>query len=628
MNDYQNFIRLSRYARWTGDRRETWAETVSRYFAFFEEQLGLRAEDNQELYAAVRSMDVLPSMRALWSAGPALARDHASGYNCAFDTIDSVRVWDEMLYLLACTAGVGFSVERQVVTQLPVVPDALHPTDTVITVRDSKIGWATALRELVAMLFAGSIPTWDLSRIRPRGARLKTMGGRASGPGPLDELLRFVVHVFKGATGRRLNSLECHDICCKIADCVVLGGVRRSALLSLSNLSDPRMRDAKAGDWWQQADYRRNANNSVAYTEKPDVGAWLAEWRALYMSKSGERGVYDRAGTVAKIQANGRVVTWPNGEPILFGVNPCGEIDLRPKQTCNLSNIIARPHDTVEVLEAKARSAAVLGTWQATLTNFRYLRAAWQKNCEEERLLGVGIAGILDCPLLSTRTQETRELLEHLRETVRETNAEWAERLGINKAASITCVKPDGNSSQLVNSSSGIHPRYARYYVRRVEADNADPLTTFMKAAGFQHEPLLGKEGTTTSFMFPHTAPETSRLRDDVSALDQLEHSKMFQKHWATHKVSTTCYVREHEWPRVGAWVYDNWSEIGGMSFLPYDTGSHRQAPYEEITEAAYTDLLAAQPKDVDWAGLSVYEADDNTTGAQTLACVAGHCEI
>jgi len=575
-----------------------------------------------ELRTAIINMEVMPSMRSLMTAGDALERDNTAGYNCSYLPVDDPKSFDEAMYILLCGTGVGFSVERQYVSKMPEVPDHLFDSETTVIVKDSKEGWAKALRQVVALLFSGEIPKWDVSRVRPAGARLKTFGGRASGPGPLEELFKFVIKTFKGAVGRKLTSIECHDIMCKIGEVVVVGGVRRSAMISLSNLSDDRMRHAKAGAWWEANGQRALANNSACYTEKPDVGQFMQEWNSLYESKSGERGIFNREASQKQAALNGR--RDPNFE---FGTNPCSEIILRPYQFCNLTETVVRAEDTVEDLVRKTRLASILGTLQSTLTHFPYLRKVWQKNTEEERLLGVSLTGILDSALLNDPdSPDLPALLEKLRAEAVEANKDWAEKLGIPQSAAITCVKPSGTVSQLVDSASGIHTRHDHYYIRRVRGDNKDPLTQHLIAAGIPAEPDVMKPDSTTVFSFPKKAPEGALVRSDLTAMQHLKLWLMFQRHWCEHKPSVTISVMEHEWPEVGAWVWKHFDEISGVSFLPYDGGSYRQAPYETCGEGVYTKALAAMPKDIDWDNL--VEVDDNVEGTQTLACTAGGCEI
>lgn len=639
---YQEFIHKSRYARYndSDQRRENWYSTVNRYIGFFanrEYPSGrLSRKDRDILSQAIRKstlgLEVMPSMRSLMTAGPALERDNVAGYNCSYLAINRVRAFDELMYILLCGTGVGFSVERQYINQLPEVAEEFNETETVIRVADSKVGWAKAFKQLIAMLYAGEIPQWDTSKIRPAGARLKTFGGRASGPEPLEDLFKFAIEVFKGAAGRKLNSLEVHDVVCKIADVVVVGGVRRSALISLSNLTDERMRNAKSGQWWENNPQRALANNSVCYTERPDIGIFMKEWESLYESKSGERGIFYRGAAQRAVGKSGRRDTEYD-----FGTNPCSEIILRDRQFCNLSEVVVRPGDTLDQLKEKVRAASILGTLQSTLTDFRYLSKTWKDNCEEERLLGVSLTGIMDHPVLSgckgpkkkdgfPHGKTLEKLLKELKEVCIETNKEWAAKLGINQSTAITCVKPSGTVSQLVDSASGIHPRYSDYYIRTVRADKKDPLAEFMVQQGFPVEPDVTKPDTTLVFSFPVKSPKGSVLRDDLTAIDQLEIWKVYAEHWCEHKPSITVYVREHEWLDVGAWIYRNFDICSGISFLPHTDHSYRQAPYQEITEEAYTAAMAAMPKGVNFDELT--ESEDSTTGQQELACTGGACEL
>jgi ribonucleoside-diphosphate reductase alpha chain len=560
-------------------------------------------------------------MRSIMTAGKALERDNTAGYNCSYMPIDDPKAFDEAMYILLCGTGVGFSVEQKYVNQLPEVPDQLFNSETTIMVADSKEGWAKALRQLIALLYSGEVPKWDLSKVRPSGTRLKTFGGRASGPGPLEELFKFTVHKFRGAVGRRLSSLECHDILCKIGEVVVVGGVRRSAMISLSDLEDDKMRHAKAGAWWEQQGQRALANNSATYTQKPDIGQFLDEWTSLYHSHSGERGIFSRDASQRQAAKNGR-----RDSTYEFGTNPCSEIILRPYQFCNLTEVVVRSEDTVDDIARKVRIATILGTFQATLTHFPYLRKVWRKNTEEERLLGVSFTGILDNEWMGKVCDDTAKALEQLRNVAVATNAQFADSLGIPQSAAITCVKPSGTVSQLVNSASGIHTRHSDYYIRRVRGDKKDPLTKFLTDAGIPTEDCVMRPDSTAVFSFPQKAPAGARTRDALTAIEHLDLWLMYQRYWCEHKPSVTISVKENEWMDVGAWVWRNFDEISGVSFLPYDGGSYRQAPYEECTKEEYEALLAKMPKDIDWNILK--EDDDNVEGAQTLACVAGHCEI
>ena len=623
--DYQNFIATSRYARWieAEKRRETWAETVSRFTSNVVDNKISDKTVVKRIEEAILNLEVMPSMRAMMTAGPALDRDNTAGYNCSFLPVDDPKAFDEAMFILLCGTGVGFSVERQYVTKLPEVPEKLYKSEDVIVVHDSKEGWAKSLRKLIALLYSGEIPTWDTSKVRPAGARLKTFGGRASGPGPLEDLFRFVIDKFKAAQGRKLSSIECHDIMCKIGDVVVVGGVRRSAMISLSNLSDDRMRHAKSGMWWENNSQRALANNSVAYTEKPDMETFMREWLSLVESKSGERGIFNRVAAQKQAAKNGR--RDPNYD---FGTNPCSEIILRPYQFCNLTEVVVRATDTLETLEEKVRIAAIIGTVQSTLTNFPYLRKIWQKNTEEERLLGVSLTGIMDNRLLNGSMNGFGSVLERLKNVAIDTNTEWAERLGIAASTAITCVKPSGTVSQLVDSSSGIHARHSQYYIRTVRGDNKDPLTQFMKDQGIPAEPCVMKPDSTTVFSFPQKSPEGAITRNDMSAIEQLEMWLTYQRHWCEHKPSITVTVRDHEWMNVGAWVYDHFDEVSGISFLPHSDHSYQQAPYQECSKEEYEELFGNMPYKIDWSKLSDYEKEDSSKGTSTFACSSGVCEI
>jgi len=627
MDAYQQYIHKSRYARFNEklNRREHWDETVDRFISYMTKKCGdniLPQKVVTNIRNAILNMKVMPSMRAMMTAGEALDRDNTAGYNCSYLPVDDPKSFDEAMVILMNGTGVGFSVERQYVCKLPEIPEKIYNSETVIVVRDSKEGWGKALRMLIALLYSGEKPSWDLSKLRPAGAKLKTFGGRSSGPAPLDELFRFVVKVFQNAQGRKLTSIECHDIMCKIGEVVVVGGVRRSAMISLSNLSDDRMRHAKAGAWWEANVQRALSNNSAVYTEKPEVGMFLQEWLSLYESKSGERGIFSREAAQKVASKNGRRDA--NQE---FGTNPCSEIILRPYQFCNLTEVIARVDDTEKTLEEKVRLAAILGTIQSTLTHFPYLRKIWKKNTEEERLLGVSITGIYDCPLLNDYNDpKLPERLEKLRQIAVDTNKEFAEMLGIPQSTAITCVKPSGTVSQLTDSASGIHPRHDPFYYRRVRNDNKDPLTKFLVDSGVDSEPDVTKPDSTTVFTFPKKAPDGAVVRGDISAIDHLELWLKFQRHWCEHKPSVTISVKEEEWPSVGAWVWDHFDEVSGISFLPYDGGTYRQAPYETVEQSNYETLLGSTPDKFDWE--SFIEFEDNVEGVQTLACSASGCDI
>jgi ribonucleoside-triphosphate reductase (thioredoxin) len=622
--DYQSFIATSRYARWLNDenRRENWRETVERFIAnVVRGKADVRTED--DILFAMLNLEVMPSMRSVMTAGPALARDNTSGYNCAYLPVDDLKSFDEAMYILLCGTGVGFSVERQYVSKLPEVPELMFKSDTVIVVKDSKGGWAKGLRQLIALLYAGEIPAWDVSLVRPAGAKLKTFGGRASGPAPLVDLFNFVVNTFTNAKGRKLSSIECHDLMCKIGEVVVVGGVRRSAMISLSNLSDDRMRNAKSGNWWEHEGQRALANNSVAYTERPDMETFLAEWTSLVKSKSGERGIFSRVASRKQAAKSGR-----RNVDYEFGTNPCSEIILRPNQFCNLSEVVVRATDTIVDLERKVRLAAIIGTIQSTLTHFPYLRKIWQTNTEEERLLGVSLTGIMDNRLMTHANAGLEKLLEHLKNVAITTNAEWAERLNIPASTAITCVKPSGTVSQLVDSASGIHARHSTYYIRTVRGDNKDPLTQFMIDQGIPAEPCVMKPDSTTVFSFPQMSPRQAVTRNDMTALEQLELWMTYQRHWCEHKPSVTITVKDNEWMEVGAWVYKNFDEVSGVSFLPHSDHSYQQAPYQEVGKHDYETLLSVMPERIDWARLSEYETEDTSKGTSTFACAGGSCEM
>ena len=626
MDQYQQFIHKSRYARWIPEesRRETWAETVNRYVDFWKDRGQIDEKIALQLFNAIHNLEVMPSMRCMMTAGVALDKDNVAGFNCSYLHIDSPRSFDELMYVLMCGTGVGFSVERNYINKLPEVAETFHNTDSLIVVSDSKIGWASAFRELIAMLYAGKIPQWDVSRVRPAGARLKTFGGRASGPQPLIDLFNFCIEIFQKSKGRKLTSIECHDIVCKIADIVVVGGVRRSALISLSNLSDQRMAKAKSGDWWRTEGHRALANNSVAYTEKPDFEAFLSEMQTMYESKAGERGIFSRVAAQKIAARNGR-----RDAEQEFGTNPCSEIILRSNQFCNLSEIVVRADDTLETLKEKAHIASIIGSLQATLTDFRYLRSCWKKNTEEEALLGVSMTGIMDHKVLSGsgKSPMLAVWLEEVRNVAINTNKVWAKKLKINHAAAITAVKPSGTVSQLVDSASGIHPRFSEHYIRRVRSDKKDPLAVFMEEKGFPVEQDVMSPSSAV-FSFPVKAPKASVTVKDVGAMQQLELWKAFQNHWCEHKPSITVYYTDSEFLQVAQWIWDNFDICSGISLLPVTDHVYQQAPYEDITIEQYKELLASMPEGVDWADLGNYEKEDNTTGSQELACTGGACEI
>ncbi len=621
--DYQSFIHKSRYAKYFDNKgRESWSETVERYMNNVVRPKAGHDSYVDQMRDAILSLDVMPSMRAMMTAGPALDRDNTAGYNCSYLPVDDPKAFDEAMFILLCGTGVGFSVERQFVSKLPEVPE-LFDSETTIVVKDSKEGWAKAFRQLLALLWAGEIPKWDVSKVRPAGARLKTFGGRASGPAPLVELFNFAITTFKNAQGRRLSSIECHDLMCFIGQIVVVGGVRRSAMISLSNLSDDRMRHAKSGQWWETAAHRALANNSVSYTEKPDMETFMREWQALVESKSGERGIFNRQASKVQAAKNGR-----RDANYEFGTNPCSEIILRPNQFCNLTEVVVRATDTIENLEGKVRIATILGTIQSSYTKFPYLRKVWSKNTEEERLLGVSLTGIMDNPLMTSENRGLEKTLEHLRSLAVATNAEWADRLGIPVAAAISCNKPSGTVSQLVDSSSGIHARHSPYYIRTVRGDNKDPLTQFMKDQGIPNEPCVMKGDTTTVFSFPQKSPAGAVTRNDMTAIEQLNLWLTYQRHWCEHKPSVTISVRDSEWMHVGAFVYEHFDEMSGVSFLPHSDHTYQQAPYQDCTKEDYEVLLSSMPEKIDWSKLSDYEQEDNTVAMQTMACTGDVCEV
>jgi ribonucleoside-diphosphate reductase alpha chain len=630
MTPYQEYIGKSRYSRYLDDkgRREHWPETVNRYFEFMTKQLktnhnyDIPAAMRKELQDAVTNLEVVPSMRSIMTAGDALERQNIAGYNCSYLPIDDPKAFDEAMYILLCGTGVGFSVEQKYVSKLPEIPTELYNSGTVINVKDSKEGWAKALRQVIALLYAGEVPKWDVSSVRPAGTRLKTFGGRASGPEPLVDLFKYVVAKFRGAVGRKLTSLEAHDILCKVGEVVVVGGVRRSAMISLSDLSDDRMAHAKAGNWWDGNGQRALANNSAIYEVKPDVGKFMREWSSIYESHSGERGIFNRYASELQAAKNGRRELGKE-----WGTNPCSEIILRPYQFCNLSSVIVRSSDSVDTLRNKVRLATILGTFQSTMTHFPYLRKVWQTNTEEERLLGVSMTGILDNVLLNDPDNaELPAILEGLKNVAIDTNAELADAIGINRSAAITAIKPEGTVSQLTGTASGIHPQHSQYFIRRVRSDNKDPLTDFLKSQGFPAEPCVMKPDSTTVFSFPMRVEKGAVLREDLNAIKHLRLWLLFQRHYCEHKPSVTISVNETEWPEVGAWVWNNFDEITGVSFLPMDGGTYRQAPYESMNEFEYHDMVSKMPLGIDWD--KFIERTDNVEGSQTLACTAGGCEI
>tara|TARA_R110002020_G_scaffold336842_1_gene552293 strand:+ start:152 stop:2074 length:1923 start_codon:yes stop_codon:yes gene_type:complete len=628
---YQEYIHTSRYSRWVEEenRRETWKETVGRYFDYMKstEKSGNVFDENtvKQLKTAVIDLEIMPSMRLLMTSGKAVEKCNVAAYNCSYTPIDSPRAFDEILYILMNGTGVGFSVERESVLQLPIVEEHFEESNTIINVADSKSGWARGFKELISLLYAGQVPTWDMSKVRPAGARLKTFGGRASGPEPLDDLFRFAVNLFRKSAGRRLSSIECHDLVCKTAQVVVVGGVRRSALISLSNLSDDLLRGAKSGDWWNHHSYRSYANNSAVYKSTPEMGIFMKEWTSLYESRSGERGMFSRAAAKKQVSANGR--RDPNFD---FGTNPCCEIILRPYQFCNLTEVVVKKEDTFDTLKEKVKLATILGTYQSTQTNFKYLRKVWQATTEEERLLGVSLTGIMDNTLTNGSEGDLPKLLEDLRQVAIDTNKVWAEALGIPQSTAITCVKPSGTVSQLVDAASGIHARHSKYYIRRVRGDKKDPLTQFLMDTGIPCEDAVGdvESKNTAVFSFPVLAPEGSVLNDDLNPIRHLDLWLTYQKYWCEHKPSITITVREHEWLDVAAWVYKNFDYMSGVSFFPHSDAVYSQAPYESIDEDAYNKLVLSMPDNIDFGKLSEYEKEDGTKGTQEFSCVGDVCEV
>ena len=633
-NPYENFIALSRYAKWVESegRRETWKETVDRYFDFMTNHLNVNLNyiPNEKLVAELKEFvferNVMPSMRSVMTSGAALERDNVAGYNCAFLPVDSPRSFDETMYVLMCGTGVGFSVEYKYINKLPSVPEKLEKSDTVIVVEDSKQGWAKAYRELLALLWTGHIPAIDVSKVRPAGARLKTMGGRSSGPQPLVNLFDFTIAKFKNAAGRNLKPIECHDIMCKIGEVVVVGGVRRSAMISLSNINDIEMAQAKAGNWWEASPQRALSNNSVAYSRKPEMEQFIAEWKSLYDSKSGERGIYNVAAAQAQAAKFGR-----RDPEIHYGTNPCSEIILRPYQFCNLSEVVLRENDTKEDIQRKVELATILGTWQSTLTDFKYLRKIWKDNTEEERLLGVSLTGQFGHKFMSGKQDiiALEAFLMSMRDRAREVNQEEAGKIGIPESAAITCVKPSGTVSQLVGVSSGMHPWHSPYYIRTVRGSKGDPISTFLKEVGIPVEDDVMKPNDTYVFSFPVKAPEGAIVRNDLTAIDHLNIWLVYQRAWCEHKPSITVSVKEDEWMEVGAWVYKNFDEVSGISFLPHSDHTYKQAPYQEVSKEEYDALVAKMPKNIRWEDLSFYETEDGTSPSATLACSSdGNCEL
>ena len=629
-SSYQEFIHKSRYARWLEDkgRRENWGETVTRYVDFMSKTLfekhnyKIDKVDKEMMEEYITNLNVMPSMRAMMTAGEALERDNTCGYNCSYLPVDSPRSFDEAMYILMCGTGVGFSVERENVDKLPIVSENMQKSDVVIVVDDSKAGWAKAYRELVALLYSGMIPSWDVSKVRPAGAKLKIMGGRASGADPLVNLFKFTIDKFQEAKGRKLFPIECHDIMCKVGEVVVVGGVRRSALISLSNLNDDQMAHAKTGQWWENEGQRALANNSVAYKGKPSMETYMREWLALYESKSGERGMFNRKAADEQVAKNGRRQTGH-----MWGTNPCSEIILRPYQFCNLSEVVVRETDDLLSLRSKVRIATMLGTFQSTLTDLKYLRKIWKTNTEEERLLGVSLTGIMD-HLVLARNVDSKIWLQEMKQVAIDTNKEYADKIGIPRSTAITCVKPSGTVSQLTDSASGIHARHNPFYIRTVRGDNKDPLTQFMKEEGIPFEPDITKPDSVTVFSFPMKSPSGAITRTEMSAIEQLELWKIYALNWCEHKPSVTISVKEEEWMKVGTWLYDNFDIASGVSFLPFADHTYQQAPYQDIEAEEYLEWSGRVPSSLDWEKFSMYEKEDNTSGTRELACTADACEV
>jgi len=619
---YQQIIHLSRYSRFIPEknRRETWEETVNRLIHYLQTKVDADGSTWIELANAILNLEVMPSMRLMMTAGEACERDNISAYNCSYLAVNNKRAFSEALYILMNGTGVGFSCERQEVAKLPAIPAELKHVDDVIVIGDSKLGWAKSFKKLLSSLWEGDIPSIDYSKVRPAGARLKTFGGRASGPEPLRRLFDFTVETFKRAKGRKLNSLEVHDMMCMVGEIVVVGGVRRSALISLSNLSDRRLAEAKSGAWWEANSQRSLANNSVAYTEKPDAMTFMEEWLTLVKSKSGERGIFNREASQHQAAKWGR-----RAKDRDYGTNPCSEIILRDKQFCNLTEVVVRADDTFDDLKRKVELATILGTIQSTLTNFQFLSEEWKKNTEEERLLGVSLTGIMDHPGLNSNGEGLPKTLEKLRGYARSVNEEWAGKLGIPASASITCVKPSGTVSQLVDSASGIHARHNPYYIRRIRMDKKDPIYSFLKDRGVPVEDEAFRPESTAVFSFPMKAPEGAVCRMDKTAIEQLELWLTYQRHWCEHKPSVTISVKDDEWMAVGAWVWKHFDEMSGVSFLPFSDHTYQQAPYEDCTKEQYETLLAQMPT-ISWE--EFIEEEDNTEGMQQLACTSGACEI
>lgn len=624
MDQFQEFVVTRSYCKWRDDlnRRETWGECVDRYYDYFTERFPeIVGDEWNDIRKSTTDREVFPSMRALMTAGSAAEVDDTCLYNCSYLPINSIRAFSDVLYILCCGTGVGFSCEKMETSQLPDIPSIQRDDKMVIKVPDSRKGWADSLKELMSALYIGIHPTWDTSEVRPKGARLKTFGGRASGPEPLERLFKFVVNLFYEAEGRKLMPIEVHDIVCMIGEIVISGGVRRSALISLSDLDDREMAKAKSGAWWETSGHRALSNNSAVYTAKPSMGRYMEEWSSLYDSHSGERGICNR-------EAMDKIATTAGRESCNWGTNPCSEIILRPKQFCNLTEVVIRPYDNKTSLKRKVRQAAILGTIQSACTRFTYLDADWKKNCEDERLLGISFTGIYDSKLMSDPTSGLAILLDELRTIAKETNREWADKLGISYAKSLTCCKPSGTTSCVAGTSSGIHPRYSDYYIRRVRIDTDNPLCVFMKDNGLPNEIDLHHPDTTTIFAFPTKAPENSYTYKNYNPIDHLELWMHYQKHWCDHKPSVTINYTDDSFMDIGQWVFNNWDWVSGISFLPHTDHVYEQAPFEEISEEAYLESIKQVPNDIDWSRLSSYEVEDTTVNSHSLACTGGACEL
>lgn len=621
------FIYYRTYSRWIEreGRRETWVETVDRYMNFMKENLGdkLTAEEYNELREGILWQEAMPSMRLMWSAGSAAARCHATAYNCSYIAPSKLEDFSEIMYLSMSGTGVGFSVESQTIGQLPIIKKQSGKVLPTYVIEDSKEGWADALKTGLKTWYNGKDIKFDYSGLRPAGARLKTMGGRSSGPEPLRSLLDFARAKIFSRQGKRLSNIDAHDIICKTGEVVVMGGVRRSALISLSDLDDMEMRNAKTGQFYLTEPQRQMANNSAAYNEKPTSTQFIEEWLALAKSGAGERGIFNRGSLKQQLPRR----RWDKFEEdwASSGVNPCGEINLKSKEFCNLTEVVARAEDIEESLIRKIRLATILGTYQSTLTDFKYLSKEWKKNCEEERLLGVSVTGQWDCPAL--RNEKT---FSKLREAAIEVNKEYAKRFGINQSAAITCVKPSGTVSQLVDAASGMHPRHSGYYIRRVRISATDSLFQMLKEQKFPYHPEVGQtidSASTYVLEFPVKAPSNSKFRNDMDAIEQLEYWKMVKENFTEHNPSVTISVGDNEWIVAANWLYENWDILGGLSFLPREDHVYKLAPYEEIDEERYSELAAKLPE-IDFSRIVIYEEDDETQGARELACASGVCEI